>query len=119
VTTRQLSEAARKPRGGTERILLVEDEPSVLRLVTSMLQSFGYTLFSASTPEDALCLPAVSDEGNVDLLLSDVVLPGMKGTELARRMQERIPGLRVLFISGYTDETTFREEVVSEGGHFS
>jgi two-component system, cell cycle sensor histidine kinase and response regulator CckA len=107
-----------RPRGGTERVLIVEDEPSVLRLVTRMLKSLGYTVFSACCPDDALSLPVLDERGGPDLLLADVVLPGMKGTELARRMQERMPGLRVLFISGYTDETTFHEEVLSEGGAF-
>ena len=111
-------EVPHRPRGGTEKILIVEDEPSVLRLVTHMLKSLGYTVFSAGSPDDALSLPAIGEHGGPDLLLADVVLPTMKGTELARRMQERAPDLRVLFISGYTDETTFREEVLSEGESF-
>ncbi|MGA2477350.1 MAG: PAS domain S-box protein [Spirochaetia bacterium] len=111
-------EVLHRPRGGTEKILIVEDEPSVLRLVTHMLKSLGYTVFSAGSPDDALSLPAIGEHGRPDLLLADVVLPTMKGTELARRMQERAPDLRVLFISGYTDETTFREEVLSEGESF-
>ncbi len=107
-----------RPRGGTERILIVEDESSVLKLVTSMLRSFGYTVFGAGTPDDALALDAIKEERGVDLLITDVVLPDMNGTDLARQMQERAPNLRVLFISGYTDETTFREEVLTEVGAF-
>jgi two-component system, cell cycle sensor histidine kinase and response regulator CckA len=111
----EASEAERRPRGGTERILVVEDEPSVLQLATRMLESFGYTVIGALTPGEALALLAGQQ---VDLLVTDVVLSELSGTELARRMQERSPGLPVLFISGYTDETTFREEVLAEGDAF-
>jgi two-component system, cell cycle sensor histidine kinase and response regulator CckA len=83
----------------------------VLQLVTHMLQSFGYTVFGASTSDGALSLFAAEGEQCVDLLITDVVLPGMQGTELARRMQKRAPDLRVLFISGYTDEATFHKGV--------
>jgi PAS domain S-box-containing protein len=110
--------AERRPTGGTERILIVEDDPSVLRLVTHMLQDFGYAVISASTPGEALSIPAIETEQGVDLLVSDVVLSEMKGTELARRMRQRSPDLKVLFISGYTDETTFRKGVLAEGDAF-
>jgi two-component system, cell cycle sensor histidine kinase and response regulator CckA len=107
-----------RPRGGTERILIVEDEPSVLQLATRMLEGFGYSVIGASTPDEALALPLTGETQLLDLLVTDVVLSGMNGTELARRMQNRSPGLRVLFISGYTDETTFRTEVLAEGEAF-
>jgi PAS domain S-box-containing protein len=107
-----------RPRGGTERILIVEDEPSVLQLATRMLQSFGYTVIGALTPNETLSLPVMRDGRGVDLLITDVVLSGMKGTELARQIQKRLPEVRVLFVSGYTDETTFREGVIAEGDAF-
>jgi two-component system, cell cycle sensor histidine kinase and response regulator CckA len=110
-------EAQGRPRGGAERILVVEDEASVLHLVTRMLENLGYAVSGASTPEEALSV-LVSATHPVDLLVTDVVLSGMNGPELARRMQDRVPGLRVLFISGYTDETTFREEVLAGGDAF-
>jgi len=86
--------------------------------VTHMLQGFGYTVIGVSTPGEALALAAVEKERNLNLLISDVVLSEMKGTELARRMRERSPDLKVLFISGYTDETTFRREVLADGDAF-
>ena len=107
-----------RPRGGTEKILLVEDEPSVLQLATRMLEGFGYTVVGVLTPSEALLLPATANGQSVDLLITDVVLSGMKGTELARQLQERAPDLRVLFISGYTDERTFRDGVLAEGNAF-
>jgi PAS domain S-box-containing protein len=108
----------RSPIGGTERILLVEDERSVLQLATRMLEGFGYTVIGVLTPFEALSLPAFKDGHGPDLLITDMVLPGMKGTELARQLSERLPSLRVLFISGYTDEKTFRDEVLAEGSAF-
>jgi two-component system, cell cycle sensor histidine kinase and response regulator CckA len=110
--------AEQRPKGGTERILIVEDDPSVLHLATRMLQGFGYTVIAARSPGEALALPATGESEGVDLLITDVVLSGMNGTELARRMQERAPDLKVMFISGYTDETTFREGVLAEGDAF-
>ncbi len=117
-TSREAPPIERRPNGGTERILLVEDEPSVLQLTTRMLEGFGYTVIGALTPSEALSLPVFADSRGVDLLITDMVLPGMKGTELARRLQERSPDLRVLFISGYTDERTFRDGVLAEGNAF-
>lgn len=107
-----------KPSGGTERILLVEDEPSVLKLVTNMLKSLGYKVIGALTPSEALSLPVLEEKEGVDLLITDVVLAGANGPELAQRMQERLPDLRVLFISGYTDDKTFREGVLDKGDAF-
>jgi PAS domain S-box-containing protein len=116
--SREASPIERRPNGGTERILLVEDEPSVLHLSTRMLEGFGYTVTGVLTPGEALSLPTVVDGRGVNLLITDMVLPGMKGTELARRLQERSPDLRVLFISGYTDERTFRDGVLADGNAF-
>jgi nitrogen-specific signal transduction histidine kinase/CheY-like chemotaxis protein len=107
-----------KPSGGTERILVVEDEPNVLKLMTHMLKSLGYRVIAAHTPDEALSLLALVEKEGVDLLISDVVLAGMNGPELARRILERLPALRVLFTSGYTDDKTFREGVLAEGDAF-
>jgi PAS domain S-box-containing protein len=116
--SREAPPIERRPIGGTERILIVEDEPSVLRLATTMLQGFGYAVLGALAPGEALSLPAIGEKRGVDLLITDVVLPGMNGTELARRMQACSPDLRVLFISGYADEMTFREGVLTTGNAF-
>ncbi len=94
---------------GTERILLVEDEPAVLELMRRTLESYGYTVLHASTPERAL---RAMQEGaaRVDLLLTDVVMPGMNGRELAMHLRALDPALRVLFMSGYSSD------VVAEQG---
>lgn len=94
---------------GTERILLVEDEPTVLELIRRTLESYGYTVLHASTP--ARALRAVQDhDARVDLLLTDVVMPGMDGRALATRLRGVDPTLRVLFMSGYSSD------VVTERG---
>jgi PAS domain S-box-containing protein len=88
---------------GTERILLVEDEPAVLELMRRTLESYGYTVLHASAPERAL---RAMEEGDarVDLLLTDVVMPGINGPELAAQLRALDPALRVLFMSGYSSD---------------
>ena len=80
-------------------VLLVEDEEVIRRLATKMLKRQGYTVLSAGDPVEALQLAA--DAGQIDLLLTDVVMPSMNGPELARLLLAERPGLRVLFTSGY------------------
>jgi len=87
-------------RGGTERILVVEDDDSVRRVVERVLSGFGYDVACASGPAAALEL--VADNAPFALLLTDVIMKGMPGTELAERLKASQPGLRVLFMSGYT-----------------
>ena len=94
---------------GTERLLVVEDEPAVLELIRRTLESYGYTVLHASTPDRAL--RAMQDhDARVDLLLTDVVMPGMNGRELATHLRGLDPALRVLFMSGYSSD------VVAEKG---
>ncbi len=90
------------PRG-TETILLVEDEPGVRALAAMMLRSCGYTVFEASDGSEAERL-SESHGGRIDLLVSDVMMPRTTGPQLAERLQSRWPRLRVLFISGYSDD---------------
>ena len=97
---------------GSERILLVEDEPAVLELVRRTLESFGYTVLHASTPERAIRAMQEPD-ARVDLLLADIVMPGMNGRELATQLRGLDPALRVLFMSGYASD------VVTERGLLS
>jgi len=100
----EVSDAADEARAAPEvargRLMLVEDEPAVRRLVTRMLERHGYDVVVAENGEDALSLSREPGEP-VDLLVSDVVMPGMSGPELARRLRESWPGLAVLFVSGY------------------
>jgi PAS domain S-box-containing protein len=92
--------AGRGKLRGSERILLVEDEDIVRRLVRQQLESLGYTVLDAGKGETAL---EIAENHEIDILVSDVVMPGMSGPELARRLVDRRPGLPVLFMSGYTD----------------
>jgi CheY-like chemotaxis protein len=93
------------PRG--ETILVAEDDASLRSLICRALRNAGYRVLEAKDAEQALarCEDAKPD---IDLLLTDVVMPGRSGSELARELVSHIPGLRVLFISGYTDDATMR-----------
>ena len=114
----EIAGAQAAPRGGAETILLVEDEASVLQLTTRMLEGLGYRVTGVRTPGEALELTGVRGLARVDLLITDVVLTEMKGTELAGLLRERMPGLRILFTSGYTDEITFQNGVLAHGNSF-
>ncbi|NTU57792.1 MAG: PAS domain S-box protein [Chlorobiaceae bacterium] len=82
-------------------ILVVEDEPEILNLCRLMLEKSGFTVLKALTPEEAIRI-AEERSGGIDLLLTDVVMPGMNGSELSAQLSMIIPGLRILFMSGYT-----------------
>lgn len=106
VKAEPLRAVAATPRGtgGTERghetILLVEDEPAVLKVSRTMLEERGYRVLAAPTPPEAIRL-AEAETGVIDLLVTDVVMPGMNGRDLAAALTRRRPDLRVLFMSGY------------------
>lgn len=85
----------------TATVLLVEDEEPVRELVRMILQRAGYSVMEAANADEAETLLAAT--GTVDLLLTDVVMPGRSGFELFTRLRRTLPSLRVLFISGYTD----------------
>jgi CheY-like chemotaxis protein len=85
---------------GDETILLVEDASPVRELVVSLLESRGYTVLAAASAAEALEI-SVREHGKLDLLLTDVVMPGMNGRELAEQLLAKEPRLRVLFTSGY------------------
>jgi len=104
-------------QGGTETILLVEDEPALLRLATRSLESLGYTVLPASRPDDAIVM-AREHRGPVHMLLTDVVMPGMNGRKLADRLLEDAPNLKCLFMSGYTDGIMGKGGVLAEDVHF-
>jgi PAS domain S-box-containing protein len=88
--------------GGSEVILLVEDEPSVRRLTANLLRGYGYAVLEVSRGQEALDLARVAPRP-VDLLLTDVVMPGLSGPELAEQLKAQSAGLRVLYMSGYSD----------------
>ena len=106
----KLAEAAPErpsPTHGVETVLLVEDEPMVLDLASRVLRSHGYRVLVASNATEALQV-AREHAGKVDLLLTDVVMPGLPGPELAARLETVTPGLRVLYVSGYADDSVAR-----------
>src|SRR3989449_11209044 len=106
--------ASRETPRGTETVLLVEDDEAVRTLARKMLASHGYTVLAAPSGADALEL-AASHAGPIHLLVTDVVLPGMSGRELAARFQSVRPGLKVLYTSGYTDEAIVHHGVLDPG----
>ena len=106
-------EADARPRG-SETVLLVEDEEGVRELAHEMLEMLGYTVLEARRPEEAL---QISDQrpGPIHLLLTDVVMPGMSGPALAGRLLSGRPGLKVLYMSGYTDGSIVQHGVLAAG----
>ncbi len=104
--------------GGTETILLVEDELMIRDMTSRMLARMGYTVLSADTPANAIDLIGGHDAGHIDLLLTDVIMPGMNGCNLAEQLLEKQPGLTCLFMSGYTANVISKQGVFGEGVHF-
>ncbi len=104
------------PRPGSETVLLVEDDEMFLELLAEVLESHGYTVLPAAEPAAALAL-CDGDPQRVDLLISDMVMPGMSGTELACRLLAEHPGMRVVLMSGYTDEVVADRGVLEVGGY--
>jgi nitrogen-specific signal transduction histidine kinase len=95
------------PPGGTETILLVEDDASVRRLVERVLTASGYHVLVAADPVEALALSRERD-GAIDLLLTDLVMPNMGGRALSDALRSERPGLKVLLMSGYADDDAAR-----------
>ena len=102
------------PQGG--KVLLVEDEPAVLRLVERTLSRAGYEVISASSGDEALA--ALDENPDFDLLLTDIIMPGMSGKDLYDRLSERGLEFKTIFMSGYTDEIVAKAGVESEGHVF-
>jgi CheY-like chemotaxis protein len=93
---------AQKIGGGNEVILVVEDESSVRSLVITVLGRAGYRILSATTGDEAIQLAAKHD-GPIHLLLTDISMPGMRGDQLAQRLSDTRPNLKLLLMSGNTD----------------
>ena len=103
--------------GGGETVLLVEDEPAILRLATVMLERLGYRVVAAATPGEAIRL-AREHSGEVHLLMTDVVMPEMTGRDLARNLLSLYPRIGRLYMSGYTADVIADHGVLDEGVHF-
>jgi CheY-like chemotaxis protein len=102
---------------GTETVLVVEDEPAVRAIARDSLRARGYRVLEAADGASAL-LAAAQTERRIDLLLTDVVMPGMSGRTLAERLVAERPGLRVLYMSGYTDDMIGQHGVLEPGLHY-
>ncbi|MCK5796365.1 MAG: PAS domain S-box protein [Deltaproteobacteria bacterium] len=103
--------------GGKETILVVEDEDMVRTLAVRLLQRRGYDVLDAATPKDALAL-IEAREAPIDLLLTDVIMPGMNGYELAALLVAHQPDLKVIYTSGYTQNVIAHHGVLDEGVNF-
>jgi PAS domain S-box-containing protein len=102
------------PRG-TETILLVEDDPALREMASSLLVRLGYTVLSAANGIEALNLKHQNGAGHIDLLFTDVVMPHMSGKELAERVLELYPHIKILFTSAYTENAIVHQGVLKEG----
>jgi DNA-binding response OmpR family regulator len=120
VATRTLAAAADElapaatRAGGTEAVLVVEDDPQVREVTARALRAGGYEVLIAGLPQRALELPQEEIE-RVRLLVTDVVMPGMDGRTLADALRRRHPGLRVLFVSGYPEDAIGKRGVLDPG----
>ena len=103
--------------GGSDIVLLLEDEQALRAIVAETLRIAGYTVLEASDPEEALVIAAESQRP-IQLLITDVVLPGQSGPETASRIREAQPGLRVLLMSGYTDRLLDGNTLIEAGTPF-
>jgi CheY-like chemotaxis protein len=101
---------------GNETILLVEDERTILEMTTKMLERLGYNVVAAATPSQALHLAHEYQE-RIDLLMTDVVMPEMNGQNLAENLLSLYPGLRCLFMSGYTADVIANHGLLDKGVH--
>ncbi|WP_224984501.1 hybrid sensor histidine kinase/response regulator [Geomonas agri] len=104
------------PSTGSGTVLLVEDEEMLLWTTTRMLEEMGYTVIQAQRPAQAI---EICDKGEpIDLVLTDVVMPGMNGREMAERIRAVRPEVKVLFMSGYTADIVAQRGIVEEGMHY-
>jgi two-component system, cell cycle sensor histidine kinase and response regulator CckA len=104
-------------RQGKETVLVADDEADVLKLTAAMLERLGYSVLAASSPGDAMRL-AREHTCEIDLLLTDVIMPEMNGRMLAKKLQSIYPHVRCLFMSGYPADVVARHGVLDEGVHF-
>ncbi len=102
---------------GHETILLVEDEPAILRLTTEILEARGYTVLAAARPGEAVRLAEARPDA-IHLLVTDVVMPEMNGPNLAKKLLSFCPNLKIMFMSAYTANVISRRGMLDEGMHF-
>jgi len=105
------------PKRGLETILLVEDEPAILNITMLILINQGYTVLAANSPSEAICL-ASEHKNEINLLMTDVVMPEMNGRDLAKKLQSFYPQLKCLYMSGYTANVIAHHGVLDAGLFF-
>jgi two-component system cell cycle sensor histidine kinase/response regulator CckA len=115
--TKEVPKAQAEAPRGDETVLVVEDEPAVRELMARMLELQGYRVLAAATGEEALRLVAAHHD-EIRLLVTDVIMPTMSGREVARRASRQLPGLKVLYTSGYTDGAIEQHGILKEGMAF-
>ncbi len=103
--------------GGSETLLVTEDEDGVRELVRTVLEIGGYRVLAAASAREALAL-AETHRGPIDLVVTDVVMPGMSGVELARRLKATRPAIGILYLSGYTEEEVIRRGLLASSVRF-
>ena len=103
---------------GTETILLVEDADPVRTLTRRVLENAGYRVLEAASAEAAIKLCESIHDDKIDLLLTDVVMPGMNVDDMSKILLAKQPGMPVLYTSGYTDDAIMRRGVFEAGGNF-
>lgn len=104
-------------QGRGEGVLLVEDESALLKLTQTILNDLGYEVLAAQSPQEAITL-AQKHPDEIELLITDVVMPGMNGRELANRLRLNFPRLKCLYMSGYTKNAIVHHGVLDKGVHF-
>ena len=105
------------PQGQGETILVVEDDLSILKLARKILSIIGYNVLTAGTPDEGIDL-AEKHTGGIHLLITDVIMPGMNGKDLADRLQSFYPDLKCMFMSGYTANAIAHHGVLDKGLQF-
>jgi PAS domain S-box-containing protein len=117
VAEKHAAPVAHAAMGGTETVLLVEDEDSVRQLVRDTLAAKGYRVVEAENGEAGMAA-AAQHEGKINLVITDVVMPGMGGRELVKQLVQTRPGTKVLYLSGYTEDAIINEGTIERGAAF-
>jgi DNA-binding NtrC family response regulator len=99
---------------GSETVLIAEDEPDLRELTRMFLQEHGYKVIDAASAEQALKIADALSEP-IHLLLTDVIMPGMSGRQLAERIQDRRPQTKIIYMTGYTDDMIVQHKVLEPG----
>lgn len=117
VVNTQAEKAVEISLGNGETVLVVEDEPSILAVEKVMLEGLGYQVLAAGSPGEAIRL-AGGHASRIHLVITDVIMPGMNGRDLAERLQSLYPGIKILFMSGYTADVIAHRGVLDESVNF-